>query len=95
MADPLPTVVREILIVIGLFISISILTGSVLSYTTGRDLADGIFESVSALFTTGLSTGITSLALDPFSKLMLVANMITGRFEIIAILYIFFSALRK
>lgn len=88
-------IVREILIVIGLFISISILTGSVLSYTTGRDLADGIFESVSALSTTGLSTGITSLALDPFSKLMLVANMITGRFEIIAILYIFFSALRK
>jgi trk system potassium uptake protein TrkH len=87
--------VREVLIVIGLFISISILTGSVLSYTTGRDIADGMFESVSALSTTGLSTGITSLALDPFSKLMLVANMIAGRFEIIAILYIFFSSLRK
>jgi trk system potassium uptake protein TrkH len=88
-------IVREILIVIGLFIGISILTGSILSYTTGRDLADGMFESVSALSTTGLSAGITSLALDPFSKLMLVGNMIAGRFEIIAILYIFFSALRK
>jgi trk system potassium uptake protein TrkH len=88
-------IVREILIVIGLFIGISILTGSILSCTTGRDIADGMFESVSALSTTGLSTGITSLALDPFSKLMLIANMIAGRFEIIAILYIFFSALRK
>jgi trk system potassium uptake protein TrkH len=87
--------VREIFIVIGLFISISILTGSILSYNTGRSLEDSMFESVSALSTTGMSTGITSLALDPFSKLMLTANMIAGRFEIIAILYIFFSSLRK
>lgn len=87
--------VREILIVIGLFIGISILTGSVLSYTTDRSLEDSMFESVSALSTTGMSTGITSLALDPLSKLMLTANMIVGRFEIIAILYIFFSSLRK
>jgi trk system potassium uptake protein TrkH len=87
--------VREILLVIGLFISISILTGSVVSYNTGRSFEDGLFESVSALSTTGMSTGITSLQLDPLSKLMLTANMIVGRFEIIAILYIFFSSLRK
>jgi trk system potassium uptake protein TrkH len=87
--------VREILIVIGLYIGLSILTGSLLSYSTGRSLEDSMFESVSALSTTGMSTGITSLALDPFSKLMLTANMIVGRFEIIAILYIFFSSLRK
>ena len=54
-----------------------------------------MFESVSALSTTGMSAGITSLQLDSFSKLMLIANMILGRFEIIAVLYIFFSALRK
>jgi trk system potassium uptake protein TrkH len=87
--------VREILIVIGLYIGLSILTGSLLSYSTGRSLEDSMFESVSALSTTGMSTGITSVALDPFSKLMLTANMIVGRFEIIAILYIFFSSLRK
>lgn len=87
--------VREILIVISLFVSISILTGLVLSYTTGRSFEDGMFESVSALSTTGISAGITSLALDSFSKLLLTANMILGRFEIIAVLYIFFSALRK
>lgn len=87
--------VREILLVIGLFISISILTGFIVSYNTGRSFEDGLFESVSALSTTGMSTGITSLQLDPLSKLMLTANMIVGRFEIIAILYIFFSSLRK
>ena len=88
-------IVREILIVIGLYVGLSILTGSLLSYTTGRSLEDGMFESVSALSTTGMSTGITSIALDPLSKLMLTANMILGRFEIIAVLYIFFSSLRK
>jgi trk system potassium uptake protein TrkH len=87
--------VREIMIVIALFISISVLTGSIVSYNTGRSFEDGMFESVSAISTTGLSTGITSLSLDPLSKLLLTANMILGRFEIIAILYIFFSSLRK
>jgi len=87
--------VREIMIVIALFVSISLLTGWVLSYNTGRSFEDSMFESVSAVSTTGLSTGITSLSLDPVSKLMLTANMILGRFEIIAVLYIFFSALRK
>ena len=87
--------VREILIVIGLFVFLSVLTGLVLSYTASRSFEDSMFESVSALSTTGLSTGITSLSLDSFSKLLLTANMILGRFEIIAVLYIFSSALRK
>ncbi|HKX80834.1 MAG TPA: potassium transporter TrkG [Nitrososphaera sp.] len=87
--------VREILLVIGLYILVSFVTGAVLSNLTGRSFEDGLFESVSALTTTGLSNGITSLQLDPFSKLMLTANMILGRFEIIAILYIFFRALRR
>src|SRR6185503_4630392 len=68
--------VREILLVIGLYIFVSVLTGAVLSNLTGRSFEDGLFESVSALSTTGLSTGITSLQLDSFSKLMLTANMI-------------------
>jgi trk system potassium uptake protein TrkH len=42
-----------------------------------------------------MSIGTNSVGLDSFSKLMLTANMIVGRFEIIAILYIFFSSLRK
>ncbi|HEY7734050.1 MAG TPA: potassium transporter TrkG [Nitrososphaera sp.] len=87
--------VREILLVIGLYISVSLATGFALSVATGAGFEDSMFESVSALTNTGLSAGITSLALDSFSKLLLTAVMILGRFEIIIILYIFFSALRK
>ena len=87
--------VREILTVIGLYISIALITGSVLSYLTNSRLEDALFESVSAISTTGLTAGITSVNLDVFSKLILAANMIVGRFEIIAILYIFFAYFRR
>jgi trk system potassium uptake protein len=88
-------VVREILTVIGLYISIALITGSVLSYLTNSRLEDALFESVSAISMTGLTAGITSVNLDVFSKLILAANMIVGRFEIIAILYIFFAYFRR
>lgn len=88
-------VVREILVVITLYISISFITGLAVSFVTGSQFEDALFESVSAISTTGLTTGITSVNLDSLSKLMLTANMIIGRFEIIAILYIFFSYFRK
>ena len=87
--------VREILLVIGLYIFISLVTGAVLDYLTNSTYEDALFESVSALTTTGLTAGITSIDLDLFSKLMLTANMIVGRFEIITVLYIFFYSLRK
>ena len=88
-------VVREILTVIGLYVSIALITGSVLSYLTNSRLEDALFESVSAISMTGLTAGITSVNLDVFSKLILAANMIVGRFEIIAILYIFFAYFRR
>jgi trk system potassium uptake protein TrkH len=66
-----------------------------LSYFSKYNFIDSIFESVSALTTTGLSTGITTLDLDLASKALLIVNMIVGRFEIIAILYIFFGFLRR
>jgi len=88
-------VVREIFIVIALYISISLVTGTVLSYLSNTSFENALFESVSALTTTGLTAGITSMDLDSFSKLMLTANMIVGRFEVIAVLYIFVGALRR
>jgi trk system potassium uptake protein TrkH len=86
---------RESLLVIFLFVVVSFITGIVLSYFAERNFLDALFESVSALTTTGLSTGITALDLDLVSKLFLIINMIVGRFEIIAILYIFFGAIRR
>jgi trk system potassium uptake protein TrkH len=88
-------VVREILTVIALYISVALITGSVLSSLTNSPFEDAMFEAASAISTTGLTAGITSVNLDLFSKLMLATNMIVGRFEIIAILYIFFSYFRK
>jgi len=86
---------QESLLVIGLFPAIAILTGFVLSHLNNYDFLDAIFESTSSLTNTGLSTGLLTLDLNILSKLILVANMIVGRFEIIAILYIFFFSLRR
>jgi trk system potassium uptake protein TrkH len=88
-------VVREILTVIALYVSIALITGSVLSSLTNSRFEDAMFEAASALSTTGLTAGVTSVNLDVFSKLMLTTNMIVGRFEIIAILYIFFTYFRR
>jgi trk system potassium uptake protein TrkH len=66
---------RESLLVICLFILVSFITSIALNYFSKYNLIDSIFESVSALTTTGLSTGIT-LDLDLASKAFLIVNMI-------------------
>ena len=86
---------RESLLVILLFVLLSFITAAVLSYFAERNFIDSLFESVSALTTTGITTGITTLNLDLVSKTFLIINMIAGRFEIIAIFYIFFGILEK
>lgn len=86
---------RESLLVISLFVLLSFITGAVLSYFAEKNFIDSLFESVSALTTTGITTGITTLNLDLVSKTFLIINMISGRFEIIAIFYIFFGILEK
>jgi len=67
----------------------------VLQSLTQASYLDSLFESVSALTTTGLSSGITSMNLDLVSKLVLSVNMIIGRFEVIAVLYILFNYFGK
>lgn len=88
-------VVLESTIVIGLFISVAIVTGLLLSYLNGLPFLDSLFESTSALTTTGLTTGLISLDLDLISKSVLIVNMIVGKFEITILLYIFFSSMRR
>jgi Trk-type K+ transport system membrane component len=56
---------------------------------------DAGFEATTSISNNGLSVGITTLDMDSISKLILSFNMIIGRFEIIAILYIFISKLRR
>jgi trk system potassium uptake protein len=67
---------------------LSFITAIVLSYFNQKNLLDSLFESVSAVTTTGLSTGMTSINMDIISKIFLIINMIAGRFEIIAIVYL-------
>ncbi|RLF43280.1 MAG: TrkH family potassium uptake protein [Thermoplasmata archaeon] len=66
----------------------------VILYTTHASLDNAIFEVCSAQGNVGLSTGITSAAMNPIAKFMLIINMWIGRLEIIPIL-VFFRALVK
>ncbi len=54
----------------------------------GFTFTDAYFESVAAITNGGLSVGVTSIDLDAASKIILALNMIVGRFEIIAFIYI-------
>jgi trk system potassium uptake protein len=80
---------NEAIIVIFLFVFMSFFTGALLSILTGKNFLDSLFESVSALTTSGLSAGITNINADLISKILLIINMIVGRFEIIAVIYLF------
>ena len=87
--------VQESIIVIGLFISVAVVTGYLLSYLNGLPFLETLFETTSALTTTGLSAGFVSLDLNLISKSVLIVNMIVGKFEIIILLYILFGSMRR
>ncbi|HDR72571.1 MAG TPA: TrkH family potassium uptake protein [Methanoculleus sp.] len=64
---------------------------SVLAFTLyGVAACDAIFEVSSALGTVGLSAGVTSAGLAPFLKLVLIADMLLGRIEIIPLVVLLF-----
>ncbi|MFW6071487.1 MAG: TrkH family potassium uptake protein, partial [Candidatus Bipolaricaulota bacterium] len=52
----------------------------------GTNLVDALFEVASAEGTVGMSVGITSSAIHPASKLILILNMWLGRLEIMPVL---------
>jgi trk system potassium uptake protein TrkH len=86
---------RDTIFVIILFPAVSLGTAVTISYLDGSNFFDTFFESVSAVTNTGLTSGITSPDLGVSSKIILSVNMIIGRFEIIAILYIFLNRFRS
>ncbi len=86
---------RDAIFVIILFVILSLTSATTVSYLNKSDFVDALFESSAALSNTGFSVGITTMDLDLVSKLILSINMVLGRFEIIALLYIFISRLRK
>ena len=89
---------REALFVVILYISFTITTALCiyfLEYTNNHKFIDVVFEAATTISNNGLSVGIISMDMDSLSKMILSFNMIMGRFEIIAILYIFISKLRR
>jgi trk system potassium uptake protein TrkH len=88
---------REALFVIVLYILFTFITAICIYYigNNSHNFIDVIFETASTISNTGLTIGITTMDLDSISKMILSFNMIMGRFEIIAILYIFISKLRR
>jgi len=56
----------------------------------GHAPLDALFEIVSALGTVGLSSGISGPALEPVLKLVLIADMLLGRVEFVALLVLFY-----
>ncbi len=63
---------------------LALLGGVLISASNGVALADGLYESVSAICTVGLSTGITA-GLNLGSKLLLIVYMFFGRVGIMTI----------
>jgi trk system potassium uptake protein len=88
---------REALFVIFLYILFTIITALCIYYLSGDKIIfiDAVFEAATTISNNGLTVGITTTDMDSISKLILSFNMILGRFEIIAILYIFISKLRR
>lgn len=69
--------------VIFLLYALTALAGMFAIAALGYGLADSLFESVSALATTGLSTGIVGPFAPAAVKAVLMAEMLLGRLEII------------
>ncbi|HET9805410.1 MAG TPA: potassium transporter TrkG [Nitrososphaeraceae archaeon] len=88
---------KEALFVVVLYILFTIITALCIYYLdkNNNSFIDAIFETASTISNCGLTIGITTMDLDSISKMILSFNMIMGRFEIIAILYIFISKLRR
>jgi trk system potassium uptake protein TrkH len=88
---------KEALFVVVLYILFTIVTALCIYYLGENKIIfiDAVFEAATTISNNGLSIGITTIDMDSISKLILSFNMIIGRFEIIAILYIFISKLRR
>jgi trk system potassium uptake protein TrkH len=88
---------KEALFVVVLYILFTIITAICIYYLAENKIIfiDAVFEAATTISNNGLSVGITTMDMNSISKMILSFNMIMGRFEIIAILYIFISKLRR
>ena len=71
-------VTRKVLCIFTLYLSLSLTVGAIISRVENADFLNSLFESVSAIATVGLSTGMTP-NLSPLSHMLLAFLMIFGR----------------
>ena len=72
-----------------LYVSL-ILVSWLLFVSFDYDAVGALFEVVSAVATVGLTSGVTSSELPTLLKGVLCVDMIAGRVEILALLYLFY-----
>lgn len=75
--------ITDAVCLLGLFLLVVVLSWLPFLFC-GYDPLDSLFEVVSATGTVGLSSGVTGPALEPGLKLLLCADMLMGRLEILA-----------
>lgn len=77
-------VLRRVMALIGLYVGIAF-ASTLLLTAAGFAVEPALFETVSALSTVGLSSGVTSAALPLWAKLVLCFDMWAGRLELIPV----------
>lgn len=80
---------QRALVVVLLFL-LTVLLSWLAMVAGGHGALDALFDVVSATATVGLSAGITSEDLDTSLKLLLCADMLAGRLEILALLVLLY-----
>jgi trk system potassium uptake protein TrkH len=81
--------IERVALVLTLYVFVAF--GSWLAFVGyGYDPAQALLEVVSALSTVGLSTGIARPELETPLKLVLCANMLLGRLELLAVLVLLY-----
>lgn len=81
--------VRDALLIVVLYVGV--IAASWLAFAVGGyQTLDALFDIVSAVGTVGLSTGVTSPDLPSTLKLVLCADMLMGRVEIVALLVLIY-----
>ena len=73
-----------------LVIALAVSGGIILAATNGISLGDAMYETVSAICTVGLSTGITA-GLNLGSKILLIVYMFFGRVGIMTVSFAFMT----
>ena len=71
------------------------LLGALYLSSEGYDLYDSYFETIGAITTAGLGSGILGPGLDPVGKIIASFLMILGRLEIILVIFMFVPKLIK